>query len=236
MLEDIVVEPMTGDFILWRCIHGGPLSCDTIDKWSPNDKMPWARYRDRNRDLLSKLTQVYGACAIVARDGDGIAGQLRFYPKAVWEMDGAGLLCLQQDSPAGPVDDLAEMDFPPPEKLQDRTLEVHCLMAGSPSDQRYKRKGIATRMIKVLIQWARENGWEAIQANSFEDLPLLYQVTGNAGHTFWEKLGFRVADRYPHPHFQERTDFVIKLEEQGKAMGIAPEKATDRIVMRLDLT
>ena len=198
--------------------------------------MPWARYRDRNTTLLSKLTQVYGACAIVARDGDDIAGQLRFYPKAVWEMGGAGLLCLQQDSPAGPVDDFAAMDFPPPERLQDRTLEVHCLMAGPPSDQRYKRKGIATRMVKVLIQWARENGWEAIQANSFEDLPLLYQMTGNAGHTFWEKLGFRVADRFPHPHFQERTDFVIKLEEQGKSMGIAPEKATDRMVMRLDLT
>jgi len=236
MAEEIVVEPMTEDFILWRCIHSGPLSHDTIDQWSPDDKMPWLRYLDRNKALLSKLTHIYGACAIVAKDGDDIVGQLRFYPKAAWEMGGAGLLCLQQDSPAGPVDDFAEMDFPPREKLQDRTLEVHCLMAGPASDQRYKRKGIATRMVKVLIQWAKANGWEAIEANSFEDLPLLYQVTGNAGHTFWEKLGFRVADRFPHPHFQERTDFVIKLEEQGKTMGIAPEKATDRIVMRLDLT
>ena len=40
MTEEIVVEPMTEDFILWCCIHSGPLSCDTIDQWSPDDKMP----------------------------------------------------------------------------------------------------------------------------------------------------------------------------------------------------
>jgi GNAT superfamily N-acetyltransferase len=236
MIEDIVVEPMTENFILWRCIHSGPLSCGTIDKWAPDDKMPWQRYRNRNKALLSKLTKVYGACAIVARDGDEIAGQLRFYPKAVWETEGAGLLCLQQDSPNGPVDDFAEMDFPPKGELEDKTLEVHCMMAGSPRDERYKRKGIATRMAEAMIDWAKANGWDAIQANSFEDIPLLYQVTGNAGHTFWEKLGFHVADRFPHPHFRERTGFVIKLEEQGKALGIDPERATNRIVMRLDLT
>ena len=236
MIEDIVVEPMTEDFILWRCLHGGPLSLDTIDEWSPTSKVPWGRYRERNMALLSKLTQLYGACAIVARDGDDIAGQLRFYPKAVWGMDGAGLLCLQQDSPNGPVDDFAEMDFPAQDELDDKTLEVHCVMAGAPGDERYKRKGIATRMAKALIDWAKGNGWDAIQANSFEDIPILYQVTGCAGHTFWEKLGFRVADRFPHPHFRERNDFVIKIEEQGKAMGIDPERATDRLVMRLDLS
>ena len=38
MTEEIVVEPMTEDFILWRCIHSGSLSHDTIDQWSPDDK------------------------------------------------------------------------------------------------------------------------------------------------------------------------------------------------------
>ena len=236
MIESIVVEPMTEDFILWRCIHGGPLSCDSIDEWSPDDSMPWSRYQARNKALLSKLTKVYGACAIVARDGEEVAGQLRFYPKAVWQTDGAGLLCLQQDTPAGPVDDFGEIDFPPQDELAEKTLEVHCLMAGSPQDERYKRKGIATRMVKALIDWATQNGWKAIQANSFEDIPLLYQVTGNAGHTFWEKLGFRVVDRFPHPHFQERTDFVMQIEEQGQAIGIEPKRATDRLVMQLDLS
>jgi GNAT superfamily N-acetyltransferase len=200
--------------------------------------MPWDRYRVRNKALLHKLTEVYGACAIVARQGPKIVGQLRFYPKAIWQTKGAGLLCLQQDYPAGPVDDFAEREFPPHTELEDRTLVVHCLMSGSPgeSGRQYKRKGIATRMAKGLIQWAGDHGWEGIEANSFEDIPILYQWTGCAGHTFWEKLGFHIADRFPHPHLQERNDFVTKIEEQAKTMGIEPARARDRLVMRLDLT
>jgi GNAT superfamily N-acetyltransferase len=200
--------------------------------------MPWARYRLRNKALLSTLTEVYGACAIVAREGDEIVGLLRFYPKIVRDMDGAGLLCLQQDHPAGPTDDFAEREFPAQTELEDRTLAVHCMMAGSPSEKSrlYKRKGIATRMAKRLIQWATEHGWEGIEAPSFEDIPILYRWTGNAGHTFWRKLGFHVVDRFPNPHLQERNQFVIKIEEQAETMGIDPASARDRIVMRLDLT
>ena len=33
MIEDVVVEPMTEGFILWRCLHSGPLSRSTIDQW-----------------------------------------------------------------------------------------------------------------------------------------------------------------------------------------------------------
>jgi hypothetical protein len=238
MTDDIVTEPMTEEFILWRCLHGGPLSRDTIEQWPQDDKMPWERYRRRNKVLLLKLTEVYGACAIVAREGDEIAGQLRFYPKAVQEMEGAGGLCLQQDHPTGPVDDFADREFPPRAALEGKTLAVHCLMAGSPgeSGKQYKRRGIATRMAKALIEWARDQGWEGIEAPSFEDIPILYQWTGNAGHTFWEKLGFQVAERFPNPHLQERNEFVITAEEQAKAMGLDPARARDRIVMRLGLT
>ena len=132
MIEDVVVEPMTEEFILWRCLHGGPLARDTIDQWSSADKTEWERDRQRNRPLLMKITRAYGACAILARDGEQIVGQLRFYAKSVCDMEGAGGLCLQQDSPAGPVDDFADSDFPDPAQIEDKTLVVHCLMTGSP--------------------------------------------------------------------------------------------------------
>ncbi|MHC4400677.1 MAG: hypothetical protein ACYTG0_13460, partial [Planctomycetota bacterium] len=83
MVEDVVIEPMTEDLILWRCLHTGPLSCDTIDRWPSDGQTSWQRYRKRNKPLLEKLTRAYGACAIVAREDDQIVGQLRFYPKAV---------------------------------------------------------------------------------------------------------------------------------------------------------
>jgi hypothetical protein len=236
MIEDMVIEPMTEELMLWRCLHSGPLSCNTIDQWPSDGQISWQHYRQRNVPLLLKLTRSYGACAIIARDGDQTVGLLRYYPKAVWDMEGAGGLCLQQDYPSGPADDFADKDFPALAQIEDRTLAVHCLMTGCPQqkENRYQRKGIGTRMVKTLIQWARAKGWDRIEANSFEDLPIIYEITGCAGHTFWAKLGFSVVDRYPHPDLQERHQFVITLEEQAKALGIPPERATDQIVMSLD--
>jgi hypothetical protein len=238
MIDDVVIEPMTEEFILWRCLHSGPLSSATIDQWPSDSQIPWERYRGRNIPLLIKLTRTYGCCAILARDGNRIVGQLRFYPKVVSSMASAGSLCLQQDYPAGPADDLADSDLPALAQIVDRTLTVHCLMTGSPQQKQnpYQRKGIGTRMVRTLIQWARANGWERIEAHSFEDIPIIYEITGNAGHTFWEKLGFTVVDRHPHPDLQERNPFVIALEEQAKSLGIAPKRARDRLVMRLGLT
>lgn len=236
MMEGLVIEPMAEEFIVWRCLHFGPLSCSTIDK-PPDNEMSWERYRERNIPLLRKLTQMYGACAIVARDGDDIAGQLRFYPRAVWDTEGAGYLCLQQDHPMGPEDNFVERDFPPLEQLADKALVVHCMMTASPQQENspYKRKGIGTRMVETLIRWAKMNGWDHIEADAFEDLPSVYGITGSAGHTFWEKLGFRIAERRPHPHIQEAPDFFATLEEEAHAAGIDPERAKDQIIMRLDL-
>ena len=159
-------------------------------------------------------------------------------------MEGAGGPCLQQDPPGGPVDDFADRDFLGPAEIEHKTLVVHCLMTGSSlqKENPYQRKGIATRMARALIEWAKANGWDRIEADSFEDLPIIYEGTGSAGHTFWEKLGFRLVDRHPHPALQdqnERTEFhefVKTLEKQAKSIGVPPERARDRLVMRLDLT
>lgn len=234
MIEDVVIEPMTEEFILWRCLHDGPLSCKTIDLWPETYTMLLERYRDRNVPLLRKLIQTYGTCAIVARDGDQVVGQLRFYPKVVRAMHG-GYLCLQQDPPDGPADAFADNDFPELAAIEDKTLSVNCMMTGSSlqAENPYQRKGIGTRMAKTLIQWAEANGWEHIEADALEEIPWVYETT--PGYTFWEKLGFYIADRHPHPDLQGQDEFVQKLEEQAKAIGISAERARDRIVMRLDL-
>lgn len=240
MTQDIVIEPTTEKSILWRCLHDGPVSIDTPDQWRSEKGIPVERYRDRNTEFLRKLTKVYGACAIVARDGNEIVGQLRFYPKSISDMvDGS--LCLQQDHPAGPADDFAGTDFPALDELTDKTLSIHCLMTGTAlqAQNPYQRKGIGARMVKSLIQWAKANGWSRIEVDSFEDLPIIYETTGSAGYSFWEKLGFHIADRHPHPHLQDpeirASEFVKTLEEQAKSAGIHPDKARDRLIMRLDL-
>lgn len=236
MIDDVVIEPMTEEFIVWRCLHDGPLSNQTIDQWPTAWAAALERYRDRNVPLLRKLIQTYGTCAIVARDGDQVVGQLRFYPKVISAMNNEAM-CLQQNHPAGPADTFADNVFPKLAAIEDKTLSVHCLMTGSSqqAENPYQRQGIGARMARTLIQWAGANGWEHIEADAFEELPMIYEITGCAGHTFWEKLGFRIVDRHPHEHLQGEDEFVRELEEQAMATGISPERAKDRIVMRFDL-
>ncbi len=237
MPGDIVIEPMTEDFILWRCLHYGPLSRQTLGQTPADTQLPWERYCRRNTPLLLRLTRAYGACAILARDGDRIVGQLRFYPKAVCAMTGAGSLCLLQDHPSGPAEDFAKQAFPPLARLSDKTLSVHCLMTGSPQQagNPYQRKGLGTRLVRTLLDWAKAHGWESVEATAFEDLPLIYAITGSAGHTFWEKLGFSLVARQPHPDLQGQNEFVTALEEQARSAGLPPGRARDRLVMRVSL-
>ena len=238
MNSDITIEMMSGDLLLWRCLHSGPLTTDSIDRWKADSAISFSTYRTRNLPLLASLTRTYGSCAVLARKGDMVIGHLRFYPKAVWDMDGAGYLCLQQNPPAGPSDDFSHRNFPPIEGLDEKTLKVHCLQtapAAVNESTKYQRRGIGTRMARKLIDWALENGWSGIEAEAFEDLPLIYEITGSAGHTFWEKLGFSIADRFPHPLLNDFSDFTAQLEEQALQAGIDSERAKDSIIMRLNI-
>ena len=241
MIDKVVIEPMTDDFIVWRCLHNGPLTQENIDMWPAEEKTSFDHYRERNTSLLKKITQIYGSCAIIARIGEKVIGQLRFYPKAICELKGAGGLCLQQEHTAGPSIDFADSDFPPPSQINDKTLVVHCMMTGSSlqKDNPYQRKGIGTRMVKALVEWAKANNWERIEAESFEDLPIIYEITGSAGQTFWKKLGFQLVDRHPHPELKDRSqhsEFITTVEEQARAIGISPERARHRLIMRLNFS
>ncbi|HOF18156.1 MAG TPA: GNAT family N-acetyltransferase [Phycisphaerae bacterium] len=239
MLEGVVVKMMGPDFLLWRCLHSGPLTKETVDQPQPHPACPWEEFKRRNVPLLAKLTEVYGACAVVAMDEDRIVGQLRFYPAFLCSMAASGPgLCLQQRFPAGPADDLAARTFPPLSRLEDKTLFVHCLMTGSPQQERnpYQRKGLGAAMVRRLAEWAKANGWQAIEANAFEDLDLIYAVTGSAGKMFWEKLGFRVVETRVEPALMRENDFVKALRRQAAARGLSAKCVANQYRMRLDLT
>lgn len=238
MIEDVVVEMMGRDFLLWRCLHGGPLNRQTIDQPRPHPACPWPEFRARNIPLLEKLTATYGACAVVARDGDRIVGMLRFYPKAICSLAEPGPgLCMQQKHPAGPSDDLVRRRFPPLEGMADKTLRIHCLMTGSPQQEQnpYQRKGLGKAMVLHLIEWARRTGWRAVEAAAYEDLDLIYAITGQAGKAFWEKLGFHIAEVGPEPALEQEDEFVKALRQQAASRGLDPAAAASRYLMRFEL-
>lgn len=110
-------------------------------------------------------------------------------------------------------------------------------MTGSPfqQDNLYQRKGIGTRMARELIEWARENGWQAIEACAYEDLGILYAHTGQAGKRFWEKLGFRVVNTSTEQAFVQENDFVKQMREQALEEGLDSKAVSNKYTMRLDI-
>ncbi|MFC1735716.1 hypothetical protein ACFL1X_06330 [Candidatus Hydrogenedentota bacterium] len=221
MLENVVIGPMTEDFILWRCLHGGPLSEQSINELPVKRREAWEKRRTMHIPLLKEIIDTYGTCGILARDGEHVVGSLRFYPK---EVCSPGQLCLQ-GSPTGPSEHVkTKRPLPSLDQIEDKTLMVHCMSTGSPFQENnpYQRKGLGTQMVKELICWAKENGWEAIEANAVEDLSILYEHTGQGGKRFWEKLGFHAVET----HTQERGGPVLeKAREQAAARGLDPDVA-----------
>ncbi len=240
MPGDVVIEMMPSEFLLWRCLHGGPLTTQSLDQPGAEPGIPWAQLRARNLLLLAKLTDVYGACAVTARDGQQIVGHLRFYPKVVYQMAAPGLgLCMQQTFPSGPAEDLVGKDFPPLDRITDKTLRVHCMMTAAPqqTDNPYRRQGIASRLVGALMDWARPRGWRAIEASAYADLPCVYAITGQAGRTFWQKLGFQVTETAIEAAFDEEdgAGFVTVLLKDAADRGMDATAAKTRYTMRLNL-
>jgi hypothetical protein len=237
MPDNLIAEAMREDFLLWRCLHGGPLNRRNIDSPPPNPEVDCAFIRARNIPLLLKLTRTYGACAILARDGGDVVGTLRFYPKELCSFGESGAaFCLQQSWPAGPPDDMAAREFPPLPALTDKTLFIHCLMIAAPPDDpnRYRRKGLATRLALELVRWATKQGWSAIEANAYEELPMLYAISGAVGRRFWKTVGFSVARQDTEPAI--RGDLLEALRKDAVASCLRPDDVANRYGMRRDLS
>ena len=238
MTEQLRVEMMSRKAILWRCLHGGSLTADSIEKKNDEEAIPRLEFRTRNVSLLTNLIDVYGSCAVVVRAGNRFVGHLRFYPKTICEVTESGPgMCLQQEFPYGPAQDFGRRKFPPLARIEDKTLRVHCLMLtpAEPGGESYRRKGIGTRMARTLVEWASENGWRAIEATAYEGLPIVFDITGQAGRSFWEKIGFRLIRTDREPALEEESDFVLRMREEARARSLDPAMIKNRYIMRLDL-
>ncbi|HOW85735.1 MAG TPA: hypothetical protein P5119_01070 [Candidatus Aminicenantes bacterium] len=238
MAEPLVVEMMPGTALLWRCLHGGPLTAGSIDERDGLGRLPCEEFRDRNLSFLRSMTDTYGACAVVAGSGGRVVGHLRFYPKAVRQLAGPCLgLCLQQASPYGPAADFGRGPFPPLREIEDKTLVVHCMMV-APDDAgggARRRKGIGTRMALTLAGWAAANGWRALEASAYEPLPAIYETSGQAGRVFWERLGFGLVRTEREAALEEDSDFVRRLRGEAAALGLDPARLANKYIMRLQL-
>ncbi len=232
MKDGIVIKPMDRGFVLWRCLHQGGLSAGSIDSGFP-EGFDGIRYRAINRPVLEKIIDTYGSCAILAWAGEEVVGSLRFYPRWMITKDQRGL-CMHQDYPSGPGEPLLTTDFPDLTDLADKTLLIHCMMAGPAlkEDNPYRRHGLASRMVDILCDWARDRGWEAVEATAYESLDIVYDTFGQAGREFWEKRNFRLIRTEIEPALTEDNEVVRQMKQQATAKGGDPERIKNRYIMR----
>ncbi len=238
MIGPIAVEMMSAEALLWRCLHGGSLTAASVDAPGPDGSVPFRSFRARNLSFLRNVARTYGASAVVATRSEAIVGHLRFYPKAVRELAAPAIgLCLQQEFPCGPADDLGGMRFPPLAEIADKTLFVHCMMVapeGLGGDS-LRRRGIARRMAERLVEWAGANGWRAVEATAYAPVPVVYAMSGQAGRSFWESLGFRLAGTRREPLLEAESDFVRTMREQAASLGLDPASIAAASTMRREL-
>ena len=243
MSENVVIEPIDESCILWYCLHDGPVAIKDIGKalLASNDPN-WKVLRKTNVPLLKKIIKTYGTCGLIAKADNKIVGFIRFYPKALYAMEPAGMMCLQQFHPPGPSEKFVEEQFPAFEDIKDKTLEVHCVMTSRPyaSDQAVEicggrcvnkvdagaHKGIGLKLARALVDWARKQGWKRIEVTTFADLDIFYGTSGGAGKGFWEKAGFKVEKTRP----MSRDDWPDEkaktlIDAQAKAAGITNDQA-----------
>ena len=135
----IEIKEMADDYILDRCPLGAPLDPAA----PPQDTYPGyaGRARDVRRRFFTQVRKRYGNCAFLAWEGGAVVGFLIFLPKPVARK--LGLYAL------------------PPDELDDRTLVYTC-MQFAPD---YRSQGLGTRLVKALVAWAKENGWQRIEVH-----------------------------------------------------------------------
>lgn len=224
-MESLILKPMDGSFLLWRCLHDGPITQENLDAPPDESRLPFRRTAVA---LLEKLTELYGSAAILAWEGDKVVGLLRFVPKVVSQIEGAGGCCFLMPYPAGPKEDFPLAVLPSKETIEDRTLVVTCMQLLSDR----QRRGVGRAMVERLKSWAREEEWGAIEATAYQDLPLVYEITGNAGLDWWKGLGFHVVESLEEEAMREYGDFLHTLEIQARGQGMDPQEVTQKFIMR----
>ncbi len=95
-----------------------------------------------------------------------------------------------------------------------------------------QREGVGRALVERLKSWARGEGWEAIEATAYQDLPLVFEVTGNAGRNWWEGLGFRVMESQEEEVMKDYGEFLRTLETQAREKGMEPKAVTQKFIMR----
>jgi len=148
---------MNKDFILFCCLHCGPLSPSTIDEKCslPKEQL------DRNKKFLARLVDAYGSCAMLAMEDDSVVAHARFYPQIIY--DQFKICC--QDPNHAITQEIAEMELPPLANQAERILRITCFFVHKD----YRGQGLSHKLIDAILKWAKNNSWKSVRCFSYLD-------------------------------------------------------------------
>lgn len=175
--RDIVIRPMDEGFIVYRKMYVPPITPANIAKVNPGD---WAEHLEKFKqkgwqkvikDFFRKQIQVLGSCAILAWDGGGVIGKMYFTTRELYNAfcQAGGSYCVEHESMPKVIQSFCKDELEKPLASKSRTLFVVCFNVGH-FDKRYQGKGIASAMLELLKNWARERGWQKLEIPSCPDI------------------------------------------------------------------
>lgn len=175
--RDIHVRLMDEIFVVYRKMYAPPLTPANIGKVNPGD---WAEHLEHFRkegwhkiieDFFRKQIRVLGSCAILAWEGGGVIGKMYFTTKEMYNAfcKAGGYYCVEHESMPKIIQSFREDDLATLLASKSRTLFVVCFNVGH-FDKRYQGKGIASAMLELLKNWARERGWRRLETPSCPDI------------------------------------------------------------------
>jgi len=166
---------------LVSCLHAGAI---------PAAESAAGAYAEREYGLpegsiarfLQAVSRAYGACGVMAVEGEQIIGKIRFWPQSL--VDAIPDICVQAREGAHAIASFDVMSLPP---------RSGCLCFGCfQIIPEYRGRGIAAGMLSAAIGWARANGWETLHAKAIRNIRPLLDWAGVWSVEGYQRMGFQV--------------------------------------------
>ena len=152
---------MDKDFILFRCLHNGPLSPSNIEAKHMDIGSLSKEQIDRNKKFLARLVDAYGSCAMLAMEDDSVVAHARFYPQIIY--DRFTICC--QDPNHAITQEIAAMELPPLSNQAERILRITCFFVHKD----YRGQGLSHKLIDAILKWAKNNSWKSVRCFAYLD-------------------------------------------------------------------
>ena len=215
--------PMDKDFILYRCLHDGPLSPSNIETKSMNIGSLTREQLDRNKKFLTRLVNAYGSCAMLAWEDDYVVAHARFYPQIIYDRF---KICCHGPNYAI-TQEIEEMELPPLKNQAERILRITCFFVHKD----YRGQGLSHKLIDAILKWAKNNNWKSVRCFAYQDNYWLASEMCTPMLRAYSKHGFKKIGIVTLP---EVKDFLQQMK--NGELGVEKKKEFEKFCGDKDLS